>query len=90
VEALCQLCLREIKGDSLLSNLGAYMERSDAMIHAVIQRWRAALLACDWDIRLCPPEAGEARIQKSESRRNPGIRYWLKNKRLSSARHMTG
>jgi len=45
-----------------------YMERSDAMIHAVIQRRRAALLACDWDIRLCPPEAGEARIQKSESR----------------------
>ena len=41
-----------------------YMERSDAMIHAVIQRRRAALLACDWDIRLCPPEAGEARIQK--------------------------
>jgi hypothetical protein len=28
-----------------------YMERSDAMIHAVIQRRRAALLACDWDIR---------------------------------------
>ena len=45
-----------------------YMERSDAMIHAVIQRRRAALLACDWDIRLCPPGAGEARIQKSESR----------------------
>ncbi|MEI6168026.1 MAG: DUF935 family protein [bacterium] len=45
-----------------------YMERSDAMIYAVIQRRRAALLACDWDIRLCPPEAGEARIQKSVSR----------------------
>ena len=44
-----------------------YMERSDAMIHAVIQRRRAALLACDWDIRLCPPEAGEARIQKKTS-----------------------
>ena len=29
-----------------------YMERSDAMIHAVIQRRRAALLACDWDIRV--------------------------------------
>jgi len=42
-----------------------YMERSDAMIHAVIQRRRAALLACDWDIRLCPPEAS---IQTSESR----------------------
>ena len=45
-----------------------YMERSDAMIHAVIQRRRSAFLGCDWDIRLCPPEAGEARIQKSESR----------------------
>ncbi len=45
-----------------------YMERSDAMIHAVIQRRRAALLACDWDIRLCPPEEGATRIQKSESR----------------------
>lgn len=31
-----------------------YMERSDAMIHAVIQRRRAALLACDWDIRVTP------------------------------------
>ena len=29
-----------------------YMERSDAMIHAVVQRRRAALLSCDWDIRL--------------------------------------
>ncbi len=45
-----------------------YMERSDAMVFSVMQRRRAALLACDWDIRLCPPDAGEARIQKSESR----------------------
>ena len=28
-----------------------YMERSDAMIHAVVQRRRATLLASDWDIR---------------------------------------
>jgi len=28
-----------------------YMERSDAMVFAVMQRRRAALLACDWDIR---------------------------------------
>jgi phage gp29-like protein len=29
-----------------------YMERSDAMIHSVIQRRRAALLSLDWDIRI--------------------------------------
>jgi len=29
-----------------------YMERSDAMIHSVIQRRRAALLSIDWDIRI--------------------------------------
>jgi len=28
-----------------------YMERSDAMVFAVMQRRRAALLACDWDIK---------------------------------------
>jgi len=28
-----------------------YMERSDAMVFSVMQRRRAALLACDWDIR---------------------------------------
>ncbi len=28
-----------------------YMERSDAMVFAVMQRRRAALLTCDWDIR---------------------------------------
>ena len=29
-----------------------YMERSDAMIYSVIQRRRAALMDCDWDIRV--------------------------------------
>ncbi len=29
-----------------------YMERSDAMVFSVIQRRRAALLGCDWDIRV--------------------------------------
>jgi phage gp29-like protein len=33
-----------------------YMERSDAMIHAVIQRRKAALMGCDWDIRVCPDD----------------------------------
>jgi phage gp29-like protein len=28
-----------------------YMERSDSMVFSVMQRRRAALLACDWDIR---------------------------------------
>jgi len=28
-----------------------YMERSDAMVFSVMQRRRAALLSCDWDIR---------------------------------------
>jgi phage gp29-like protein len=32
-----------------------YMERSDAMIYAALQRRRAALLAVDWDIRLSRP-----------------------------------
>jgi len=31
-----------------------YMERSDAMVHAVTQRRRAALLGCDWDVRQVP------------------------------------
>ena len=28
-----------------------FMERSDAMVFSVLQRRRAALLSCDWDIR---------------------------------------
>ncbi len=43
-----------------------YMERSDAMIHAVIQRRRAALLACDWDIRVTP-ESGALRRSNGAS-----------------------
>ena len=50
-----------------------YMERSDAMIHAVIQRRRAALLGCDWDIRQMPAgTAGDRRPQTSDCR--PGDR----------------
>ncbi|QHI69863.1 phage portal protein family protein [Tichowtungia aerotolerans] len=33
-----------------------YMERSDAMIHSVIQRRRAALLSLDWDVRIVSQE----------------------------------
>lgn len=32
-----------------------YMEQSDPMIYSVLQRRRAALLDCDWDIRLAAP-----------------------------------
>ena len=32
-----------------------YMERSDPMIYSVLQRRRAALLDCDWDIRQATP-----------------------------------
>jgi phage gp29-like protein len=35
-----------------------FMERSDPMIYAVLQRRRAALLAVDWDIRTTGQEAG--------------------------------
>jgi phage gp29-like protein len=38
------------------------------MVFAVMQRRRAALLACDWDIRVSSEVPREARIQKSESR----------------------
>ncbi|MCX6997011.1 MAG: DUF935 family protein [Kiritimatiellaeota bacterium] len=44
-----------------------YMERSDAMVFAVMQRRRAALLACDWDIRQVAEASGhrsEVRSQK--------------------------
>lgn len=32
-----------------------YMERSDPVIYSVLQRRRAALLDCDWDLRLAAP-----------------------------------
>jgi phage gp29-like protein len=34
-----------------------YMERSDAMVFSVMQRRRAALLSCDWDIKQVSGEA---------------------------------
>jgi hypothetical protein len=41
-----------------------YMERSEAMIHAVIQRRRASLLSCDWDIRVSAEVQGSGfRVQ---------------------------
>jgi hypothetical protein len=33
-----------------------FMERSDAMVFSVMQRRRAALLACDWDIKQVPEQ----------------------------------
>ena len=44
-----------------------YMERSDAMIHAVIQRRRAALLACDWDIRVSADEDTDKGLSAEQS-----------------------
>jgi phage gp29-like protein len=44
-----------------------YMERSDAMIHAVIQRRRAALLACDWDIRVSADEDSDKRLAEEQA-----------------------
>jgi phage gp29-like protein len=44
-----------------------YMERSDAMIHAVIQRRRAALLACDWDIRVNADEWIDKGLAKEQA-----------------------
>ena len=32
-----------------------YMERSDPVIYSVLQRRRAALLDCDWDVRIAAP-----------------------------------
>ena len=34
-----------------------YMERSDPVIYSVLQRRRAALLDCDWDVRIAAPAA---------------------------------
>jgi phage gp29-like protein len=62
----CYNPLRELNLPKLLALLDAgergqyadlqwmyyYMERSDPMIFAVLQRRRAALMDCDWDIRL--------------------------------------
>lgn len=41
-----------------------YMERSDAMIHSVIQRRRAALLSLDWDIRIVSQAQHDPRAQQ--------------------------
>ena len=41
-----------------------YMERSDAMIHSVIQRRRAALLSLDWDVRVVSQEQDNALAQE--------------------------
>jgi hypothetical protein len=41
-----------------------YMERSDAMIHSVIQRRRAALLSLDWDIRIVSLAQHDPRAQQ--------------------------
>ena len=49
-----------------------YMERSDVMIHAVLQRRRAALLSVDWDVRI----VSEAK-QRTDDRRQKLIKLFL-------------
>jgi len=50
-----------------------FMERSDAMIHAVIQRRRAALLSCDWDVRqVANPGGNRQRARLRPSGTTPG------------------
>ena len=50
-----------------------YMERSDAMVFSVMQRRRAALLACDWDIRqVADATAGDHRQQTTDHRPQTG------------------
>ncbi len=43
-----------------------YMEQSDAMIAAVLQRRRAALLSVDWDIRVVASNDENAETRKAE------------------------
>jgi phage gp29-like protein len=52
-----------------------YMERSDAMIHAVMQRRRSAFMGCDWDIRLAAEVSGfgvQGSGKKDDGRRKAG------------------
>jgi phage gp29-like protein len=44
-----------------------FMERSDPMVFAVMQRRRAALLACDWDIRLAVGEGGDEMLADEQA-----------------------
>ena len=44
-----------------------YMERSDPMVFSVMQRRRAALLSCDWDIRLAIGEDGDQALAADQA-----------------------
>ena len=44
-----------------------YMERSDPMVFSVMQRRRAALLSCDWDIRLAVGEDGDQALAAEQA-----------------------
>jgi len=46
-----------------------YMERSDAMVFSVMQRRRAALLSCDWDIKVVPEDGTLRRSDGATPRR---------------------
>lgn len=44
-----------------------YMERTDPMVFSVMQRRRAALLSCDWDIRLAVGEGGDQALAEEQA-----------------------
>ena len=51
-----------------------FMERSDAMVFSVIQRRRAALLACDWDVRVSAQVTGdELRVTSGAGKRGKDV-----------------
>jgi phage gp29-like protein len=48
-----------------------YMERSDAMVFSVMQRRRAALLSCDWDIKQVTGDRCQVSGKKGEKNHSP-------------------
>jgi phage gp29-like protein len=50
-----------------------FMERGDAMVFAIMQRRRAALLNCDWDIRIVSEVETEVGGPRSEVRRRRSV-----------------
>ncbi len=48
-----------------------YMERSDAMVFSVMQRRRAALLACDWDIKQVTGDRCQVAGKEGEKNHSP-------------------
>ena len=49
-----------------------YMERSDPVIYSVLQRRRAALLDCDWDVRIAAPAAARGKLETGNMKLETG------------------